>query len=99
MLPLGRRVGHCRDMKRCRCRAQRVSRLSAMQKRRFAGSSADARLVAATYRCMAQRQADRQEIEVANQALRGLLTDLGMAVVGILPGVLVSLPPLYALAR
>lgn len=76
-----------------------LSKLLVMLRHRLAGSGTDVRLVAATYHRIAQHKADKHELEAANQALRRLLADLGVAVVGILPGGFITLPALYALAR
>lgn len=78
---------------------RRFSQLLNLLQHKIAGSGADARLVATTYRRMVQRRAEEHEIEAANRALRRLLAELGVAVVGILPGGFITLPALYAVAR
>lgn len=78
---------------------RQLSQLLTLLQRQLAGTSADARLVATTYRRVAQRKAEGHEIAAANQALRRLLAELGVAVVGILPGGFITLPALYAVAR
>ncbi len=78
---------------------RRVSALLTTLRRHLAASGADARLVAGTYRRLAQKQATKHEIAQANRALRRLLAELGVAAVGILPGGFITLPALYALAR
>lgn len=68
-------------------------------KQALARDSADARLILAAYRHLLHREAQREELAQANEALRRLLKSLGLAVVVLLPISFITLPALFALAH
>ncbi len=65
----------------------------------LARDSADARFVVATYRRILKDEACEAERLQANEALKRLLEELGLVVIGIMPFSFVTLPGVFALAR
>ena len=65
----------------------------------LARDTGDARLVLETYRQLLHRRATAQAVEEANEALRRLLKDLGLAILALLPLSFITLPALFALAH
>jgi len=68
-------------------------------KRELARNSADARLVVRTYRRIIRHQAGREEQARANEAMKRIIGELSVVIIGILPFSFVTLPGLFALAH
>jgi len=79
-------------------RQQLTSALLAVQ-RALEHDTEDARLIVVTYRRHLRHEAQPQELELANEALKRFLKSLGVAAVGLLPLSFITLPVLFGLAR
>lgn len=63
-------------------------------------SSNNAKIISETYmQLTAGEELSEQEIQTANRALVKLLEFLGIAVIGLLPGSVITLPALFSLAN
>ncbi len=78
---------------------QRLRRLLLAIKRELARDDADARLIARAARDYLERNANQAELRAADQALKHLLGELGLAVASIMPLAFITVPGLLALAR
>ncbi|HFQ89506.1 MAG TPA: hypothetical protein ENK27_05450 [Desulfobulbus sp.] len=78
---------------------QRLETLLLAIKKALARNSADARFVVAVYRRILEHRASEEEKKQANRALKRILKELGLVVIGILPFSFVTLPGLFALAH